>query len=88
MRLVGLADAGMEGSVGFISSFLETLSIWDLAGGKNDTMELENRASTASSNPEQLSFVSVSDMVGGKSNEMDRLVGSLARMEGFEYIIS
>ena len=46
-------------------------------------MELENRASTASSNPEQLPFVSVSDMVGGKSNEMDRLVGSLARMEGF-----
>ena len=46
-------------------------------------MEKENRASTASSNPEQLSFVSVSDMVGGKSNEMDRLVGSLARMEGF-----
>ena len=51
-------------------------------------MELENRASTASSNPEQLSFVSVSDMVGGKSNEIDRLVGSLARMEGFGYIIS
>ena len=59
-----------------------------MAGGKNDTMELGNRASTASSNPEQLPFVSVSDMVGGKSNEMYRLVGSLARMEGFGYIIS
>jgi len=37
---------------------------------------------------EELPYVSVSDMVGGKSNEMERLVGPLLGMEGFGNIIS
>ena len=37
---------------------------------------------------EQLPYVLVSYIVGGKSNEMERLVGPLVVMEGFGNIIS
>ena len=76
------------------------LSVSDLAGGNSDTMELENCARGDWLDSEQLPSVSVSDMVGGKINGMEKLlVGPLGSgkrceneevmvMEGFLIIIS
>ena len=68
-----------------ISSFLELLlSVSDPAGGNSD--EQENCARGDWLDSEQLSLVSVSEMVGGNINGMEKLVVMV--MEGFVIIIS
>ena len=64
---IGLAD--IEGSVEILAKFSEMFD-WVLVGGKNDIMEWENCVAWGVSlDSEQLPYVSVSYIVGGKSNE-------------------
>ena len=70
-----------------ISSFFELLlSVSNPAGGNSDTMEQDNCARGDWLDFEQLLSVSVSEMVGGNINGMEKLVVMI--MEGFVIFIS